>query len=79
VIGAHSDGAATQTTLTVPVVASIEAELPATVRTAGTLVIGPGGDGQAAPGNVSCQLTCGYWFGQFRNHGETLTPAWTNG
>ena len=42
VVGALSNGAATETTLTVPEVASIRAELPEAVRTKGKLVIGLG-------------------------------------
>jgi polar amino acid transport system substrate-binding protein len=42
VVGALSNGAAKQTTLTVPVVASIRAELPAAVRERGRLVVGLG-------------------------------------
>ena len=41
-IGAFSNGAAKETTLSVPTVAKIRAELPASVREEGTLVIGVG-------------------------------------
>ncbi|WP_078901001.1 transporter substrate-binding domain-containing protein [Actinacidiphila yeochonensis] len=42
VVGALSNGAAKQTTLTVPEVASIRAELPTSVRDSGQLVVGEG-------------------------------------
>ena len=41
-VGAHSNGAATEAKISVPVVASIRAELPASVRAGGKLVIGEG-------------------------------------
>lgn len=41
-VGAASNGAATETTITVPTVESIRKELPADVRTSGKLVIGVG-------------------------------------
>lgn len=41
-VGAHSNGAATETKISVPVVASIRAELPKSVLASGKLVIGEG-------------------------------------
>ena len=41
-VGAHSNGAATETKISVPVVASIRAELPKDVLSSGKLVIGEG-------------------------------------
>jgi polar amino acid transport system substrate-binding protein len=42
VVGAHSNGAATETTLEVPTVAEIRDKLPAAIKEKGTLVIGVG-------------------------------------
>ena len=41
-VGAHSNGAATETPISVPVVASIRAELPKSILASGQLVIGEG-------------------------------------